>query len=57
MTPVGHFFYLTKQFFSALYSLDLQDQIELSFMFRTSQSRALLLYMHDTPGTYINQNL
>ena len=33
-----------------LQSFDIQDQIEISFMFRTSQSRALLLYMHDTPG-------
>jgi hypothetical protein len=35
-----------------LNSLDLDDRIELSFMFRTSQSRALLLYMHDTPGSF-----
>ena len=35
-----------------LNSLDLQDRIELSFMFKTSQSRALLLYMHDTPASF-----
>ena len=35
-----------------LNSLDLQDRIELSFMFKTSQSRAMLLYMHDTPGSF-----
>ena len=34
-----------------LSSLDLDDRIEISFMFRTSQSRALLMYMHDTPGS------
>ena len=34
-----------------LSSLDLNDRIEISFMFRTSQSRALLMYMHDTPGS------
>ena len=37
-----------------LQSFDIQDQIEISFMFRTSQSRALLLYMHDTPGMYFS---
>lgn len=35
-----------------LNSLDLQDRIEISFMFRTGQSRALLLYMHDTPNNF-----
>ena len=39
-----------KPGYMQLNSLDLQDQIELSFMFRTSQSRALLLYMDDTSG-------
>ena len=42
-----------------LNSLDLTDTIELTFMFRTVQKRALLLYMHDTPGSfyYITLNL
>ena len=39
-----------------LQSFDIQDQIEISFMFRTSQSRALLLYMHDTPGMEFSFN-
>ena len=42
-----------------LQSLDLKDHIEMSFMFRTSQSRALLLYMHDSPASfyYLSLNL
>ena len=42
-----------------LSSLDLNDRIEISFMFRTSQSRALLMYMHDTPGSvyYVSLSL
>ena len=35
-----------------LNSLDLTNTIELTFMFRTNQRRALLLYMHDTPGSF-----
>ena len=36
-----------------LQSLDLKDHIEMSFMFRTSQmGKSLLLYMHDTPGSF-----
>ena len=32
--------------------LELQDEIEISFMFRTSSRQALLLYMHDSPNSY-----